>query len=60
MQTEQINFKPEWFAGVPEEVKEIISGLLHIDLTKRMTVRKVIAHPFMQKTYDNLIKNLED
>ncbi len=48
--TQQINFKDEFFSALPSEIKNIITRLLKIDQTKRMTIDQLISHPLMENT----------
>jgi hypothetical protein len=47
-QTKQINFKKEHFSTLPQEIQSIISGLLDLDISKRMNICQLITHPLME------------
>ncbi len=60
--SKKLEFPPKYFSkrGFPKQVEEIISGLLQVDTTKRWRVSRVITHPYMKKTYENLIQKMRE
>jgi|UniRef100_A0A7S4CFX7 serine/threonine protein kinase len=42
-----VSFPDNKWAGVSEQAKNLVSGLLQVEATKRLTVRQALAHPWI-------------
>lgn len=49
-------FHPEYWGGVSEEAKDLIRGLLTVDMKRRLTVDQALAHPWLQRSAEDLAK----
>lgn len=53
-------FHPDYWKGVSEEAKDLIRGLLNLDMTKRLTVDQALAHSWVKAADEMLAaRNLE-
>jgi serine/threonine protein kinase len=47
-------FHPEYWGGVSEEAKNLIRGLLTVDMKQRLTVDQALAHPWLKRSAEDL------
>jgi calcium/calmodulin-dependent protein kinase I len=47
-------FHPEYWGGVSEEAKDLIRGLLTVDMKRRLTVDQALAHPWLKRSAEDL------
>jgi serine/threonine protein kinase len=52
--TGNYQFHPEYWSAVSPEAKDLITGLLTVDPTARLTVDQVLAHPWLKKSKEEL------
>lgn len=53
-------FHPEYWGGVSEEAKDLIRGLLTVDMKRRLTVDQALAHPWLKRSAEDLAaRNLD-
>lgn len=43
-------FHPDYWNTVSDEAKDLIRGLLTVDVSKRLTVEQALAHPWLQRS----------
>lgn len=56
----EYEFHPDYWGTVSDEAKDLIRGLLTLDMTKRLTVDEAIAHPWVQRSDQELeARNLD-
>jgi serine/threonine protein kinase len=46
----EYEFHPEYWGTVSDEAKDLIRGLLTLDMDKRLTVDQAIAHPWVNRS----------
>jgi serine/threonine protein kinase len=61
----EFTFDPKYWSGVSEDAKDLISGLLTVDVNKRLTADQVLAHRWITRTDSmlasiNLSESLEE
>lgn len=43
-------FHPDYWSTVSDEAKDLIRGLLTVDVSKRLTVDQALVHPWLQRS----------
>lgn len=51
----EYQFHPENWEGVSEEAKDLVTGLLTLDVKRRLTVDQALDHPWLKKARDELV-----
>jgi serine/threonine protein kinase len=52
----EYEFHPDYWSTVSDEAKDLIRGLLTVDMHKRLTVEQALSHPWVQKSDNDLCK----
>jgi calcium/calmodulin-dependent protein kinase I len=52
----EYEFHPDYWSSVSDEAKDLIRGLLTVDMHKRLTVEQALTHPWVQKSDNDLSK----
>lgn len=56
----EYEFHPEYWGTVSDEAKDLIRGLLTLDMDKRLTVDQALAHPWLNRSDQELeARNLD-
>mmetsp|Transcript_7741 Transcript_7741/g.8449 ORF Transcript_7741/g.8449 Transcript_7741/m.8449 type:complete len:383 (-) Transcript_7741:100-1248(-) len=56
----EYEFHPEYWGTVSDEAKDLIRGLLTLDMSKRLTVDQALAHPWLNRSAKELeARNLD-
>lgn len=51
----EYEFHPENWEGVSEEAKDLVRGLLTLDVRKRLTVDQALEHPWLRRAREELV-----
>lgn len=51
----EYEFDPENWGAVSEEAKDMVRGLLNLDVKRRLTVDQALEHPWLGKARDELV-----